>query len=95
MQRLIKAVALRYLFNDLRVQPACAAILAVARVAYAGLGMAQPAALRAHTRNTAVAAKLDGGNGLIHRPARGNLDDKKIDRNDGPQRGDDQQQSPN
>jgi hypothetical protein len=38
-------------------------------------------------------AKLNGGDGLIDRAAGGDLHNKKVNRDDGPQGGDDQQQT--
>lgn len=92
MQRFIKAVAAGNFGDYLRIQPPRAAILIIPQLAAvqglrAGQGIAMAAAKAGRL------SKLDGGNRLIHRPARRNLYDKEIERDNGPQRGDYQQQA--
>ena len=79
--------------DHLRIQTASAAIMAFADIPHAGSRMARAHAFTAPAGHAAAVAKFNGGNRLIDRPSGGDLHDKKVNRDDGPQGGDDQQQT--
>ena len=91
MQRLIKAVAVGYLGNHLRVQPAPAAIVPIADVADPGTRMAGGHAAISGAGQAAAVAELNRRNRLIDRTAGRDLHNKKVNGDNRPQGGDDEQ----
>ncbi|SAJ20330.1 Uncharacterised protein [Enterobacter cloacae] len=74
--------------DHLRIQSATAPVVAFADVAHARPGMAGPHSFTAAARHAASVTKFYCRNCLVHRTAGGDLDDKKVNGNDGPQRRD-------
>ena len=88
MQRFVEAVAVGDLGDDFRIEAAPPAIVPLADIAGAGAGMAGAHPAVAGAWHSAVLTKFDGGDGLVDRAAGGDLHNKKVNGDDGPQGGD-------